>query len=246
MGAWDIGIFDNDTSADVRAFYEQYLREDEATATARVLEKFAEDLDEPEVAPDIWFGLAGTQWELGRLDPEVAGRALAIIDSGEDVERWRILDAAEEDVRARGEALQAFAAQLRSAPPPPSPLLPPPPATPRFAVGDVLTYRLPSGSFVVLCVIAMQAGDPVCAFMPQALPELPDYETAMTMDIAEDPYTPAPEGTIRGWMLLLAGEPGERMQAIGHIEIKFVLDGHLERLTWAELAAYLERHCGLR
>lgn len=246
MGAWDVGIFDNDTSVDVRGFYEDYLREDEATATARVLEKFADDLDEPEIAPDVWFGLAGAQWELGRPDPKVVERALAIVESGEDLERWRILDAAEEDVQARGEALQAFAEQLRSPAPPPS-LPEPPPQSPRFGVGDILKYRLPSGAFVGLCVIAVQDGEPVCTFIPKALPEPTEVDVFMAMDIAEDPHRQE-EGSFRAWMLRLSGEDDERMQPVSWMQLSpaFHLDGHTERLPWSELAAYLDRELGLR
>ena len=246
MGAWDVGIFDNDTSVDVRGFYEDYLREDEATATSRVLEKFAEDLAEPEIAPDVWLGLAGVQWELGRPDAKVVERALAIIESGDDLERWRILDAAEEDVRARGEALEAFAEQLRSPAPPPS-LPEPPPAAPRFGVGDILKYRLPSGSFVGLCVIGVEEGEPVCTFIPKALPEPTEVDVFMAMDIAEDPHR-REEGSFRAWMLRLGGEPDERMQPASWMQLvpSFRLDGHVECLEWSELSAYLERHCGLR
>lgn len=246
MGAWDVGIFDNDTSVDVRGFYEDFLLEDEATATARVLEKFAEDLEEPEVAPDVLLGLAGAQWELGRPDPEVIRRALAIVEDGSDVERWRELDAAEEDVQARAAALDAFAAKLRGTPPPPS-LPEPPPDTPLFGVGDILKYRLPSGRFVGLCVSAVEDGDPVCTFIPQALPEPTEVDVFMAMDIAEDPHR-REEGSFRAWMLRLAGEPDERMQPVSWMKLSpaFHLEGHVERLEWSDLAAYLEAQLGLR
>jgi hypothetical protein len=277
VGAWDVGIFDNDTSADVRGFYEDALAQDERTAAARILERFAEDLDEPEVAPDVWFGLAGSQWEYGRPDPAVVQRALAIIDGGRDLERWRELGASEESLRGRAEALQAFRRQLLSEPPPRTDPAAPAqlPAT-SFAVGDILAYELPSGRFMPLAVIhvpsTLTSGSaPICTFAPEALAEPPTSEEFMRMDIAEDPFgmqqmlvahweeRPAPiaevpdELTARPLMLwLVADTPDdeaherERVRPVGRFEMQIAMVGHVERLPWTGLAAYVAQHFDVR
>jgi len=47
------------------------------------------------VEPLFWLALALAQWKLGRLDDETRRNALAIIDSGKEIERWRELEASE-------------------------------------------------------------------------------------------------------------------------------------------------------
>ena len=86
MGAWGAGIFANDVACDVRDEYRGLLEEKvpDVEATRRVIDSWKEWSDDP----DVWLGLAATQWKLGRLDPEVKERALAVIDEGRGLDLW--------------------------------------------------------------------------------------------------------------------------------------------------------------
>ena len=91
MGAWGTAIFADDTASDVRdewrdAILDELSPED---ATQRLLESFAEYLEDAETESVFWMALAAAQMETGRLLPEVRDRALAIIDAGGDVDRRR-------------------------------------------------------------------------------------------------------------------------------------------------------------
>ena len=61
------------------------LRDDEATR--RSIDRWTGL--EPDEKPVFWLALAAAQSRLGRLDENVRRRALAVIDSGADLVRWR-------------------------------------------------------------------------------------------------------------------------------------------------------------
>ena len=90
MGAWGVALFSDDLACDVRDDYRAALT-DGLTAEAardRVLNRFAAALQDAEEGPLVWLALAATAWDLGRLDPETRDRALAVITTGEGVQRW--------------------------------------------------------------------------------------------------------------------------------------------------------------
>ncbi|WP_336031902.1 hypothetical protein [Geodermatophilus sp. FMUSA9-8] len=89
MSSTGPAIFDDDLACDVRDSYRKLLEERVADdeATRRSTEDWAE------LGPDeysvFWLALAAAQSQLGRLDPNVRQRALDVIDSGQDLARWR-------------------------------------------------------------------------------------------------------------------------------------------------------------
>src|SRR4051812_31713266 len=89
MGAWGVGIFDDDVACDARNALYDLLREGHAVkeATDMVLEELSEMLEDEEDGPVVILALAAAQWEVGRLDPRIKKRALKIIDRGVDF-RW--------------------------------------------------------------------------------------------------------------------------------------------------------------
>jgi hypothetical protein len=86
MGTWGTGVFDNDLASDVRGEYRELLEDGtaDAAATQEVLRSFAHAADDPDNGACFWTGLAATQMQLGRLDPTVRDRAVAVIDAGGD------------------------------------------------------------------------------------------------------------------------------------------------------------------
>ncbi len=89
MGAWGVGIFDDDVACDARkAMLDQFRAGlSVKAATDAVLEDLADFLQDEEDAPVVVFALASVQWEIGRLDKRIKTRALQIIAGGVDF-RW--------------------------------------------------------------------------------------------------------------------------------------------------------------
>lgn len=71
---------------------------------------------EPDEVPVLWLALAAAQSRLGRLEPEIRDRALAVIDSDEELSRWQRHGTA--GLAARAAALAELRAQLTGPQPP--------------------------------------------------------------------------------------------------------------------------------
>ena len=113
MGAWGTGLYQDDTTDDIREEYLNYLRIGltNEEATNKVLEEndwWEEDKEEGSL---LWFALADTQWKYGRLMDKVKKQALKYIEEGTDLERW------EEDkklYKKRKEVLEKLKEKLNS------------------------------------------------------------------------------------------------------------------------------------
>jgi hypothetical protein len=90
MGSWSTGIFGNDLSCGVKEEYRMLLEDGapDSEALQKVLQHFADDLEDPDNGTCFWTGLAGAQMELGRLDSAVRDRTVAVIDAGGDLHMW--------------------------------------------------------------------------------------------------------------------------------------------------------------
>ncbi len=90
MGSWSTGVFGNDLASDVRGEYRQLLEDGspDAEALQVVLRSFAHEVDDPDNGTCFWTGIAAAQMELGRLDPDVRDRTVALIDAGGDLRMW--------------------------------------------------------------------------------------------------------------------------------------------------------------
>src|SRR6476620_6505734 len=90
MGTWGTGLFSSDMARDIRDFYREQIEDgsEDAAATRLTLEKFRSYLDDPEEGAVCLIALAVTQSKLGRLDPVIRRRALAVMDSGADLAIW--------------------------------------------------------------------------------------------------------------------------------------------------------------
>ncbi|MGG3892097.1 DUF4259 domain-containing protein [Metabacillus fastidiosus] len=115
MGAWGTGIFDNDTTCDVRdEFYE--LLEDGLSveeATKEVLHDYLEEYDEDDLEGISWVftGLAAAQLERNILQEEVRVKTIEVIDEGADLELWAE-DGENEGVEERKAVLDELRSKL--------------------------------------------------------------------------------------------------------------------------------------
>ncbi|HDX9611480.1 TPA: DUF4259 domain-containing protein [Bacillus toyonensis] len=115
MGAWGTGLFDDDTTCDVKEQFIEYLEEDNSIeeATKLILEEYLDefDIDEDlEVLSLVYIGLAAIQLEKGCLQDEVRNNAIALIERGADLELWEEAD--EEDYEERKKVLDTLKQQL--------------------------------------------------------------------------------------------------------------------------------------
>jgi hypothetical protein len=90
MGSWSTGVFGNDLASDVRGEYRELLEDGtpDSESLHKVLQSFAYVVDDPDNGTCFWTGLAAAQMELGRLDPGVRDRTVALIDAGGDLHTW--------------------------------------------------------------------------------------------------------------------------------------------------------------
>jgi len=91
MGAWGTGLYQDDTTCDIKDTYVNLLKVGYTNidATNYLIEHNTDTLSDEEEAPLFWFALADTQHKYGRLLPEVKDEALKYIDLGTDLERWK-------------------------------------------------------------------------------------------------------------------------------------------------------------
>jgi hypothetical protein len=91
MGTWDIKINGNDTFLDIYDyFFNLYNQgEDPTTISLQILRNFADSFEDDDEKNDSLFGLALAQWETKSLDPEIFKQVKTIIESGNDMERWK-------------------------------------------------------------------------------------------------------------------------------------------------------------
>ena len=168
MSAWGTAIFSDDTASDVREDYREFIGDGLSgpEATNRLLQEWADQLDDPDESPVFWLALAATQWTCGRLELRVQKKALEVIESGANLIRWaddpKLLN-------KRHSVLTKLADQLRQ-PPPPEKRIPR-----RFRdhcnwdVGEVIGYHLQSGNWALFRVIAFHRDkggtSPICELL---------------------------------------------------------------------------------
>ena len=145
MGTWGTGLFSSDMARDIRDFYREQIEVgiEDTEATRLTVEKFRSYLDDPDEGPVLLIALAVTQSKIGRLDPDLRGRALAAIASGGDLATWE-----QENPKLlpkRREVLDKARAQLTGVQPGPKRLRPPPRPSCGLIAGDILALSLPNG-----------------------------------------------------------------------------------------------------
>lgn len=156
VGTWGPGVFSDDVALDVRNAWREALMDglDDEAATARVFEQLADVFaDEDEDSVVAWLALAAAQSQTGRLQPDVRDRALALIESGGDLELWR-----EEPTfaRQRAAALAKLAARLRGPQSPPKTLKRPKFRPSPLETGDVVHIHGDEGAEGLFVVVALK------------------------------------------------------------------------------------------
>lgn len=218
MGTWGAGIFSNDTAADVRDEYRSLIADgvDASEATNQLISAWGQSPASDEVDPDFWLALAATQSRLGRLEDQVKIRALSIIDSGSDLERWRV--DAPELVRSRRASTSKLRERLVG--PQPSARKPRVYASivPQFAPGEIVAYKLADDRSLLFRIV----GHAVTNQRDTAdIMELVDWIGIDLPDVASIEAMPARPRTDGGryWAPLAIGKSvREHLSVVGRFE----------------------------
>ena len=149
MGAWGVAIFSDDLAADLRDEFRTLIGDglSASEAVVKLLEEYGTELDDDET-PVFWLSLAAIQWKLGHIDENTQRRALEVIDSGSDLERWD-----ERDRVKRQQVLEKLREQLLSPAPSPKKVRRTIKATTDWQLGEVVAFRLQSENWCLLRVI---------------------------------------------------------------------------------------------
>jgi len=110
MGTWGTNIKDNDTTSDIYADFFDLYNEGQSpiNISAKLIADNEELINEPDDCNNFWFALALAQWETKSLDLTVFEKVKEIIESDNDIEVWKSLDADEKDLVKRKIALEKF------------------------------------------------------------------------------------------------------------------------------------------
>jgi hypothetical protein len=151
MGAWGVGLFSDDTAADVRDEYRSCLAEgmNGEEATRKLISLFKGSHDDPDDGPPLWLSLAATQFRYGRLEDRVRDRAIRIIDDGTDLARF---SATPRLVRARERVLEKLRAQLNGPQRETVNVRPHIPTVCDWEPGEVVGFQRKSGEWIPLHV----------------------------------------------------------------------------------------------
>lgn len=143
MGAWGAKLYENDTALDVRDRFDDLQKgKTVREITNELIGEYANELDDIYCAPTFWFALADTQWNLGKLLPEVKEQALAWIKKGGDLSVWQEENQALAITREK--VLRELSQKLNSPLPPEKKISQHRIYKCEWKIGDVYAYQLES------------------------------------------------------------------------------------------------------
>jgi hypothetical protein len=153
VGSWGLGVEEDDFVLDVIGEFNEVLKHGGSvdSATAVVLERFAEARDDPDDGPLLPLAIAQAQWTYGLVASEILSRISAYLESGAGLERW-----AEESpavLEKRVQRLHAFVERVREPNPRPRRFPKVVVRKPVFQAGDCLSVDLGDGRFGAALVL---------------------------------------------------------------------------------------------
>ena len=148
MGAWGTSLYANDSACDVRGDYVDKLRRGKSNEEAlqEILEANRDSIGDEDEEALLWYALADTLWNYGRLVPFVKEKALYFLEHGEEDERWR--EAGEKKLNAWRQTLEKLKKKLNTPQPPEKKVYRYRLYHCQWQLGDVFAYRL-TGTYSV-------------------------------------------------------------------------------------------------
>lgn len=160
MGAWGVGIRQDDFVCDVEGSFDDHLKDGKSLseATAVVREHFAEAIEDSDDGPLFWIALADVQWKYGAIDSEIMNHVIEIIDSELGMERWG--KPADKLYQQRVAALIKFREKISTPNPRPSRVPKRVNRKAKFTPGDCLSIQLENGQYGAGLVLAIDESNP--------------------------------------------------------------------------------------
>lgn len=144
MGAWGTSLYANDSASDIRGDYVDMLKRGKTNeeATKALIESNSDIMGDGEEEPLFWFALADTQWNYGRLMPEVKEKALYFLENNSEMERWS--DSGEKRTKEWEKTLDKLKKKLNSSQPVEKKVYKYRLYQCKWKLGDVFAYRFSS------------------------------------------------------------------------------------------------------
>ncbi|PER14413.1 hypothetical protein COK25_07320 [Bacillus cereus] len=182
-----VGIFEDNLSEDIKFDFQDLISEGYSSeeATEMMVNTYISSLRKHE-ENIFWLALAAIQWELGRLNPQVKEKAICIIESKSDLKRWW----REPELKKKRElVLEKLKKNLVSPLPEPKKVKRRVVLKTELEIGDVITYRLLSGQYIILKVVGVNeyAGNayPILMLCDWIGRNIPDKDEILTMEMKE-------------------------------------------------------------
>lgn len=182
-----VGIFEDNLSEDIKFDFQDLISEGYSSEEANemMVNTYISSLRKHE-ENIFWLALAAIQWELGRLNPQVKEKAICIIESKSDLKRWW----REPELKKKRElVLEKLKKNLVSPLPEPKKVKRRVVLKTELEIGDVITYRLLSGQYIILKVVGVNeyAGNayPILMLCDWIGRDIPDKDEILTMEMKE-------------------------------------------------------------
>ena len=148
MSAWGTSLYSNDTASDIRGDYIDRLKRGKTNeeATREIVEENTDIIGDNEEEPLFWFALADTQWNYGRLLPEVKEKALFFLTQKHVLDRWN--ESGHKQIAAWNKTLDLLKHKLESPQPVEKKITKYNLYQCKWKLGDVYAYRF-SGKYSV-------------------------------------------------------------------------------------------------
>lgn len=144
MVAWGTSLYANDSASDIRGDYVDKLRRGKTNeeVTKELIEANQDIMGDLEEEALFWFALADTQWNYGRLLPEVKEKALFYLTQDKGLERWK--ESGQKQLNAWKNTLEKLKGKLESPQPPIKKVSKYRLYQCKWKLGDVFAYRFTS------------------------------------------------------------------------------------------------------
>ena len=205
MGAWGTSLYANDSASDIRGDYVDKLKRGKTNeqATKELIDENCDIMGDVEEEPLFWFALADTQWNYGRLLPEVKEKALFYLSQDKELERWK--ESGQKHLNAWKKTLETLKEKLNSPQPTEKKVSKYHLYRCKWKLGDVFAYRF-TGSyskekgFENKYVIFRKVSEDVC-WPGHIVPviqvykwigsDIPDIEVLSNMNLLEQQFYPS-------------------------------------------------------
>ncbi len=144
MASWGPKLYQDDIAEDVRNYYKDQLKRGKSNdeVTNELIDGYRDEISDIDGAPVFWFALADTQWDLGRLLPNVREYALKWLSDCSILARWE--NENQKEAKIRKKVLRIWNQKLNSPMPPEKKISEYKLYKCEWRIGDVYAYKLES------------------------------------------------------------------------------------------------------